>query len=1026
MERNHNIFRWTLILLFFYFPQNLFSSSTKSLNDYKNISDYSHRSWDSKNGFSSYSINVIHQTRDGYLWIGTDEGLVRFDGVEFITYNTVNTKAFQTNNVSSLVEDKNGRLWIGCSDGGLLSYHQNSFTYYSIKDTLKDDRILSMCLDHENNLWVGTSSNLSYIPLDEMAKQTFYKDRPILKISNIDFSVPDVFSIGCDELGTIWVVCRSNSSVYKISSGKKQKDFAFQGPFWESQIVCFLSDSKRRNWVGTSFGLKILSEGNINLYKANNGFFNFRVTSIKEDRAGNLWIGTYGDGLYKLDTTGYIKKFYEKNGMSLGRVMAIYEDIEGGIWIGTRGGGLHRLQKKIFKTYTTNDGLSDNRVWTICESRNSDIWIGTQKGLNKLSFNKSGETITTLSIPGDEKNNIVRTIIEDHNYDIWVGVNKDILKYSKGKLTQFLPINMARAMVVDSDKNLWIGGVGTGIIKVRNENYQIFLNNLTFINKKISYPVVNQIKALCYDDKGSLWIGTKNGLFHFIGDSLYYFDQAPGLTGNAVMTLFNDSQGTIWITVYGFGLFRFNPGNNEKQFSRITKENGLIDNTIYSILEDDYGKFWFGSNKGIFSIVRQELVDFCDGKLSSVRAVAYGLEAGMESIECNGGNHPSAIKSKDGRLWFPTMGGVTVVDPSKIVKKLDSLKVYIQKTTIDGVELSTNRPNSLEPGKKRKIEFNYTAINFSNPENIRFKYMLEGYDNEWIDAKHNRTINYLNISPGQYKFRVLASNHTGIWNSEEASISFQIPKHYWETETFKILFGILIVSIIIGTTRLFFIRKLKRQKHIHETQRAIEQERLRISRDIHDEIGSRLTKILVLNEVVGDEADKTHKVKEFTKKISNETKQIIENLDEIIWFINPGNDTIEHLGSFLREYIVDFFCSTDIECNCDFPDSYPAIQISPEVRRNCVLAVKEITNNIVKHASATKVHAQFQIQEKSVIISISDNGRGFSTSEPHTIGNGLTNIQKRIEELRGKVLVESEISSGTTIQISIPLLLIRR
>ncbi|MDI6802668.1 MAG: two-component regulator propeller domain-containing protein [Bacteroidota bacterium] len=956
--------------------------------------------------------------------MGTDDGLVRFDGMEFSTYNTSNTNAFKTNNISSLVEDRDGRLWIGCRDGGLLSYYEDSFKYYFIKDSLKDDRILSMCLDHENNLWIGTPRNLSYISLSVGVKQTSGSNHIFNKFSEIDFSTFDVYSIVCDDFGTIWVTCKASSYVYKISHGKKEKSVLFSGNFWSSQIYCFFSDSKGRNWIGTVHGLKILRNGNLSSYSGQNGQLEFRINTIMEDQIGNLWIGTHGNGLYKLDTAGYIKKFYIKDEISLDRVVSLFEDTEGGIWIGTRGGGLHRLQKKILKTYTTIDGLSDNRVWSICESRNNDIWIGTQKGLNKLTFNKSREVITRLPIPGNEKAIIVRTIIEDHNNVIWIGAGKDILRYSNGKLKRFLSVNEPRSMVVDSNNNLWIGGGDAGLIKVQNESHQIFFNsleNLTFFKKNFSEPIVYQIKALCYDDKGSLWIGTKNGLFRSSGDSLYFFDKAPGLTGNAVMTLLNDSKGTLWITVYGFGLFRFNTGNNEKQFSRITRDAGLIDNTIYSILEDDYGKFWFGSNKGIFSINRQEVVDFCDGKISSVHAVAYGLEAGMESIECNGGNHPSAIKSKDGRLWFPTMGGVTVVDPGNLNWKQDSLKVYIQKTVVDGVELSTNRLHSLEPGNKRKIEFRYTAINFSNSENIRFKYRLEGYDDEWIDAQNQRIIYYLNIPPGQYNFRVLASNHTGAWNTEGASISFVIPQHYWETDTFKILVGILIVGIIIGITRLFFARKLQHQLYILENQRALEQERLRISRDIHDEIGSRLTKISVLNEAVKDEIDKAPLIQEFTEKISNETKLMIENLDEIIWFINPGNDSIEHLGTFLREYIADFFSSFDIECNCEFPDSYPAIQISPEVRRNTVLIVKEITNNVVKHASATKVNAKFYLKEQTIWISLKDNGKGFCTREPHPLGNGLINIQKRIEEIGGKIIIESVVSSGTAIQIFLPL-----
>lgn len=1026
MKRNLHVSVSMFVLLFILIFPDINAFSHDSLKSSKNISEYSHRSWDSRNGFLPYSINTILQTRDGYLWIGTDEGLVRFDGLEFSTYNTNNTKAFKTNNVSSIVEDKDGRLWIGCTDGGLLSYFGGSFTYYFIKDQLKDDRISSMCLDHENNLWIGTPSNLSYISLTKMQKQTPNGKQIIPRISGIDFSIYYTSSMFCDDSGTIWGICKGNTNVFYISPRKNRKILTFGEIGSNHLLTCFLSDSKGKNWVGTSHGLKVLKNDSLSLYYAKNGTIEFKINTIIEDRTGILWIGTYGNGLYKLDSTGYLKKISNNEGKSPSRAMSLFEDKEGGLWAGFRGEGIYRFQKKIFRNYTIRDGLSHNQVWSICETHNNDIWIGSQKGLNKLSFDNSMEVITRLPIPGTEKDNVVRAIVEDHNKIIWIGAGKDILRYSDGKFKRFLSVNDTRSMIVDSNNSLWIGGADAGLIKVQNESYQKYFylspENLFLEDKNYFNLFFYQVKTLCYDNKGDLWIGTKIGLYRFSGDSIYYFDKTPELTGNAVMTLFNDSRGTLWTTVYGFGLFRFNPGKGQKQFSQITRNNGLHDNTIYSILEGDYGKFWFSSNKGIFCINRQELIDFCDGKISSVQSITYGLDAGMESIECNGGNHPSAIKSKDGRLWFPTMSGVVVIDPSNLYRQQDPLKVYIQKTVVDGVELSTNRFQSLEPGNKRKIEFHYTAINFSTPENVLFKYRLEDYDDEWIDARNQRTIYYLNIPPGLYTFRVLARNNEGVWNTDEASISFEIPPHFWETGLFKISFGILLLGIIIGTTRIIYSRKLKHQLYVLEQQRALEQERLRISRDIHDEIGSRLTKISVLNEAVKDEIDKTPLVQEFAEKISNETKQVIENLDEIIWFINPGNDSIELLGTFLREYIADYFSSTDIECICEFPNSYPVMQISPEVRRNIVLTVKEIANNIVKHASASKVNTKFDLQEQSIFISLEDNGKGFSTQEPHPLGNGLLNIQKRIEEIGGKVIIKSVMSSGTEIQIFLPLI----
>lgn len=753
----------------------------------KSITQFVQEIWQAKEGLPQNSVQAIAQTADGYVWLGTQDGLARFDGVRFTVWNKENTPQIKHNNIRALRESKNGCLWVG-TDSGLCCYKNRNWTSYGAAEGISNEIVSSICEGSDGKIWIGTwGGGLNCLQNGEIS--VFNSEQGL---SN-DF----VAAVHEDRAGNVWVGtyggglnCLKDGkfTVYSTSEGLSH-----------DRLRSILEDREGNLWIGTrGGGLNLFRDDRFTIYTTENGLSNDSVWSLFEDSKGVLWIGTYGGGLNRFEN-GHFTSFTTAQGLSDDFVWSIGEDREGGLWIGTGGGGLNRLHDGKFFAYTTRDGLVHDIAWSLFEDEQANLWVGTYGG--GLSVLQNGEW-TSFTTENGLPNNFVEAICGDHEGGVWVGTDGGGLSLCKNgewlnlKTEQGLANNAVSALFADSGGALWIGTKGGGLNRLKNGIFTQYTTENGLSN--------NFVRAICEDSRGNLWVGTRGGgLNRFSGGAWQTFTTEDGLSHNVVFSLYIDAEDVLWICTGGGGLNRLKDG----EFTAYTMRDGLFHDSPYKVLEDLRGNFWMSSSKGVFCVSRQELEEFARGERAEIASRFFGIEDGMKSSECNGGFQSAGVRLRNGYLCFPTIKGVVAVDPNDL--KVNNLPppVVIEKVIIDKREIDFRDGETVPPGEGN-LEFQYAGLSFTSPNKVRFKYRLEGFDRDWIDAGARRAAFYTNIPPGDYCFRVEASNSDGVWNETGASVSFTLKPHFYQTKSFFSLCAVAAGGIAL-TAYKHRIRQIK-------------------------------------------------------------------------------------------------------------------------------------------------------------------------------------------------------------------------
>ncbi|MCP5103499.1 MAG: response regulator [bacterium] len=770
-----------------------------ALDPQKKITQYMHQVWGLEDGLPQSSVNTIIRTRDGYLWLGTQEGLVRFDGVDFTVYNKRNVEQLLNNWVRALCEDREGNLWIGTHGDGLtcLSIKDGTFTNYNKKHGLSNGIVNSICEDREGSLWIGTNGGLNRL---EDGRFTTHATKQGAGGGIVN-------SIYGDPEGGLWIGTRKG--LIRMKDGKLTTYTTKEG-LSSNIVIAVCKDREGNLWIGTAGqGLNRLKDGAFTQYTTKEGLSNDSVIAICEDREENLWIGTNG-GLNRLKD-GKFTSFTTREGLSNDSIMSIYEDREKSLWIGTSGGGLNRLQDGKFTTFTTAEGLSHDMVMGICEDLGGSLWMATQAGLNRLDPAGTGGRFTIYTTKEGLSHNFVFTVGGDREGNLWIGtLGKGLNRLKNGKFTTYtkkdgLSINIATTIYEDHDGNLWFGNYGDKLNRMKDGKFSVYKTPDRLSN--------NIVTAFCEDSKRNLWIGTDGGglnrlKLHREDEGFTVYTTKEGLSSNMVTSLHVDREGSLWIGTQGGGLNRMKDG----KFTSVTTKDGLFDDTVYEVMEDDRGNLWTSSNNGIFRVGKKELEDFFEGKTKRIQCTFYNEKDGMRSRECNGGTQPSSWKSRDGKLWFPTTKGTAMIDPGNIKTNPLPPPVHIEKIIADNREIrlptAANQENLVLPPGIERFEIKYTGLSLLVPDRVKFKYKLEGLEKEWNRVGTRRTAYYNSILPGRYTFRVSACNNDGIWNETGASLSFYLKPHFYQAWWFYLLCGLAAGFTAFGAYRLR-IRQLK-------------------------------------------------------------------------------------------------------------------------------------------------------------------------------------------------------------------------
>ncbi|HLG17835.1 MAG TPA: two-component regulator propeller domain-containing protein [Blastocatellia bacterium] len=747
-----------------------------ALNQKESVTQYLVNSWQGETGLPQISVLAIAQTNDGYIWSGTHEGLVRFDGVQFKVFNTGNTEAANDDDVGALLADPDGGLWVGTRNG-LVRLKGDEFTSYTTSEGLSSNVVRALCLGSDGSLWIGTwGGGLNRFKDGRFTAFTIAEGMP----SNVVTSV-------CESKdGGLWIATSSGLCHFKDGDLRvyTTKDGLSANTL---RVVC--EDRDGSLWVGTDdAGLNRFKDGRFTTYTTRNGLSNDHVAALFQDREGSLWIATQGG--ISLLREGDFSTLGLKNGLVNELVTSFCEDREGSVWVGSRGGGLSRLRRGKFTVYTTQDGLTDDRTGCIYQDREGAIWIGTYH--RGLSIFKDGR-FTTYTHDNGLFGTQVYTIHEDRRGNVWIGTDDRLNCFSKGKFIYYgtedgLSHNVVQAISESADGTLWFGTYGGGLTRYKDGRF-------TKIGKEEGLP--NDFTMTLFEDRaGSLWIGTEGGGLSRLKDGrLTTYTTKDGLSSDIVSFVHEDNDGVLWIGTQGGGLNRFKNG----VFSPIESYNGLFNNTIHAIIESG-GDFWISCNQGIYRVSRKQLNDFADGRISSVSTIVYGTADGMRAAECNSSDPPACL-SRDGKLWFPTIKGAVVIDPFNVPENPLPPPVVIEQMVLDNKTVSL-RGNVELPAGGVRLDLHYAGLSYIAPEKVRFKYLLEGYDKDWVDAGTNRVASYTSVPPGRYAFRVTACNNDGVWNETGQSLSFYIAPYFFQTNWFWALCAMAVVAAGFGAHRL--------------------------------------------------------------------------------------------------------------------------------------------------------------------------------------------------------------------------------
>ncbi|MCP5105140.1 MAG: response regulator [bacterium] len=840
--------------------------SQYALDPKMQVDFYMHDVWGLDSGLPQNSIMAIQQTQDGYIWLGTQEGLARFNGKDFEVFNRDSHPAMPGNFIMDLIEDRDGALWIATIGGGVARFKDGEFTRFTTENGLAGNRVNTLCRHRDGSIWVGTrGGGISIINNGGVA--------------NIELprNASNILNIYTDHQDNLWIGTKGGG-LLKI----KNKDRGFtvynekQG-LSSNSVKAILEDRRGNLWVGTEKGGLCRYNEKMNTFNKARGFSWDNVSTILEDSHGNLWIGT-DKGVVRF-VEGRFSLLNAEKGLSDDDVYSLYEDSESNLWIGTYNGGLNRLKDGKFTVYDSDVGLSYDVVFPVLESAAGDLYLGTAGGgLNRLRNGK----ITLYDKNNGLPHNDVYALYGDRHI-LWIGTRGGGLTRfdtQKGTFktyteTDGLSQDLIWSITGDSGGAIWIGTEGRGVNRFKDGKFTVFDTNNGLSNDMI--PVILE------DTRQNLWVGTaRGGLNRIRNGQITIFDKDDGLSDNEVLAIYEDKKGTLWIGTGEGGLNRFKDG----KFTACKRENGLFDNVVLHILEDDHENLWMSCNRGIFRVSKSDLNAFCDGEIPSVASIAYGKADGMKSVECNGSIQPAGWKTKDGRLWFPTLKGVVAIDPGHIPVNKQSPPVVIEKVLVGDRELDPGQPARLEPGSY-KIEFHYAALSYVAPGKVMYKYALEGYDKGWLDVGDRRKAFYTNLHPGSYRFRVIACNNDGKWNTEGDSFDFVLDPHIYQTWWFYVLSGIGTVLLGFGIYR-FRVRQLRR--HEEALERLVDRRTAQLQ-SANKELGELLESLKKANAIARKEreiAEAANRLKShFLARMSHEIR-------------NPMNSVIGFAGMLLR------------------------------------------------------------------------------------------------------------------------------
>lgn len=967
--------------------------------------------WTTDAGLPQNSVTAIAQAPDGHLWIGTFGGLARFDGTHFRLIERADSLGRHVDRILSLAVAPDSALWIGTEQDGLFRYHQGAFFRYTTADGLPDNTVAALHVDRRGTLWVGG-------PQGGVARFGGGRFEAFPDADGVPLA--HVVSFHEDAAGTVWV--NAGDRFVTIEDGTPSAR-RWRARLVPGMLTFALEDRAGARWFGLTRGLARVADGQARVYGRDRGIPS--VVGMAEDPDGGYWLATNNDGLFFFQPEGgdgVARQYALPDGRRQYRIRAIQVDLEGNVWFGTDADGLLRVKRNVFTTYTSAHGLSYDVATAVYVDAAGVVWVGTNCwGVNAIDLARRTVRTYKPRMPGDPTGDpCVFALTESPPGTMWAGTYGGGLTRLTGGAEERLGRALLRDSVVvalfaDRGGTVWAGTNAAGLAAL--DGPRVVATYTT--EDGLAH---DGVRVISQTRDGALWIGTLGGLSRLAEGRLTSYAAADGLSAAHVRALYEDADGNLWIGTYGGGLNRLRDG----RFTAITRQDGLADDVVSAILEDDRGHLWMSGNRGIFRVDRDELVAFAEGRVRRVHSVLYGETDGLRNAETNGGFQPAAWKDAGGRLWFPTVQGVAVVDPARVGTVERPPPVTIDEVMVDGASQPPAERLVAGPGRPN-LEFRYTGLSLTAPEHIVFRYRLDGFDQDWVEAGTRRVAYYPRLPPGRYRFRVSAATRDGVWDPGGTGLALQVTAPPWGTWWFRAGSGAGLLALAAVLLRRRELDARRRRAAQEEFSRRLiesqEHERRRIAGELHDGLGQEL--LVVRNRaLLALQSDTlSAPAREQLQHISTIAAQSLESVRRLAHNLTPRQ--LDHLGlsEALRSMIEAVRETTEMTLEATVDPVDGLLPVEGEI--NLYRIVQEGLSNVVHHAGAGRAVVRIRREGDALRVTLEDDGRGFwvrRDDRGHLSGGfGLSGIAERVRILRGRIEVDSAPGRGTRVEVAVPI-----
>ena len=994
------------------------------------LTQYSHASWTALDGLKGSTRSIV-QTPDGYLWLGTEFGLVRFDGVRFVPSGAAAAQPPHSNNIMSLLAASDGTLWVGAIEG-LASWHMGKLTQYP---ELAGGGVFALLEDHEGTIWAGGSAGLCAIRAGKVTCSGLEGKASPGVYYLYGNRGNSVFSLSEDRDHHLWAGTESG-----LWQWRPDPPHRYQARPVVTQQALVQGDGAKGLSVitGDDRVIRQIASNGLEEYALPGIGQPFRAQRLLRDRRGALWIGTLEHGLLHV-RDGRVTRFGQANGLSSDLITALFEDREGNIWVGTTN-GLDRFREPAVAAIGANQGLA-TPAYSVLSARDGSLWIGSYGGLNRWSQGRMtvyraravpvrrtaaarqlqmglehGEAseITDVGLPDNE----IGSLFEDARGRIWISTRDGAGWFENGRFARAggAPIGSANAIVADAGEGVWISSLVSGLFHVLDGR----------VIESVPWPWSQRghdprVSSVARDPSTSgLWLGFLDGGIAYFADGQIkrFFGRKEGLDPDTVWNLHFDHEGTLWAATEG-GLKRLKDG----RVATVTVQDGLPCDAVHWVIEDDAFALWLYTSCGLLRIDRSELNAWAADPARALHPALFDGTDGIRVHTLINGFSPVVTKSADGKLWFTHSDGVSVIDPQRLQINRLRPPVHIEQIIADGKTYSP-APGLRLPARVRDLSIRYTALSLVAPEKIRFRFKLDGQDADWREVINNRHVQYSNLAPGNYHFQVTAANNSGIWNQQGASFDFSIAPVYWQTSWFLVFCVAALIALLWILYRLRLLQLTRRFERDLDTRVA---ERTRIARELHDTLLQSFHGLMLRFQTVwGLLPERPAEAKDMLGSAIDQAAEAITQGRETVQGLRASAQESNDLASAIRTLGDEIAASETATRSADFRVNVEgtARPMHPIVRDEIYRIASEALRNAFRHSRGTQIEVEIRYDEQQLRLRVRDDGRGIDEKVLADQGReghfGLRGMRERAALIGAKLTLWSALDAGTELDLSVP------